>query len=100
MLIARHHDAVAGASCNVDMRVDAALADQAQARQSIEHLRLNPRSLTDQHQGLGLLQARNQAFAVLFMIIPDLHLMRIHQAKTGQRADGIEIIVKDGDSHG
>ena len=49
-------DAVPRAGVDVDVRIDAALADELELRQALEQRRADRRALADQHQRLGVLQ--------------------------------------------
>lgn len=55
MLAGGENHPVAGARCDVNMRIDAPLADQLQLRQTIQQGRLDLRPLADQYQRLGVL---------------------------------------------
>ena len=70
MLIRRHDHAAARARVDVDVRVDAALADQPEPVQPIEQRRANRGPFANQDQRLGVLQALGERVGVLDMISP------------------------------
>ena len=71
MLARRHDDAEPRAGVDIDMRIDAALADQPQLRQPLQQRRADLRALADQHQRLGVAQPLRQRVDVLDVIVPD-----------------------------
>ena len=75
MLIGRDHDAVPRAGVDVDVGIDAALADQTQPRQALDQRRSDGRALADQHQDLGLGQALGQPVEILDVVVPDLDVV-------------------------
>ena len=71
-VLARRHDhAEPRAGVDVDVRIDAALADQPQLGQPLEQRRADLRALADQHQRLGVVQALGQRVDVLDVVVPD-----------------------------
>src|SRR4051812_30406135 len=57
MLARRYDNAEAGAGGDIDMWVDAALADQLQFRQPLEQPRLYFRALANEHEYFNILEA-------------------------------------------
>ena len=99
MLERRHDDAEPRAGLDVDVRIDAALADQAEIRQAFEQRRADLRALAEQHQRLGGLQPGGEAIDVLLMVVPHRHLVAAELREAGQGAQRVEIVVEDGDFH-
>src|SRR5580692_5529655 len=100
MLARRDDDAEPRAGIDVDMRIDAALADQPQLGQLLKERRADLRPLAEQHQDLGILQALGKDIRVLHMVGPHRDVMAIEFPETLQRAQRVEIIVENGDFHG
>ena len=84
---------------DVDVRIDAALADQPQIGQALEQRRADLGALADQHQHLGVAQAPGQRVGVLEVVVPDGDVVADELVEAGQRADGVVIVVEDGDFH-
>ena len=100
VLVGAHDDAALGARGDVDMRIHAALADEAQAVELCNERRANLRALADQDQRIGVLQACGEPVCVLQMIVPDSHRVASQLAKAGERAHGVVVVVQYGDIHG
>ena len=75
MLAGRYDNATARAGFNVDMWIDAALADELKLGQALEQSCLNFRALANEHQAFGVLQAGSQRVSVLDMIVPDNNIV-------------------------
>ena len=99
MLARRDDDAEPRAGVDVDVRVDAALADQPEIGQALEQGRADLRALADQHQRLGVAQPLRERIDVLHMIVPDRDLVAVELAKARQRPQRVVIVVEDGDFH-
>ena len=99
MLARRHDHAEPGAGVDVDMRIDAALADELQIAQSLEQRRADLGPLPDQHQHLGVAQAMRQRVDVLDVIVPDRDVVALELLEASKRAHRVVIIVEDGDFH-
>src|SRR5215216_2748309 len=82
------------------MRIDAALADQLQLRQTLQQGVADLRPLADQHQSFGDAQPFRQHIHVLDMIVPDRDVMFVELAETIEGAQRVEIIVEDRYLHG
>jgi hypothetical protein len=93
-------DAVAGAGLDVDVGVDAALADQAQVRQALEQFRVDPSAFADKHQRFGVAQPGGQFVDVLGVVGPHLHPVPVESAEASQGAQGVEPVVEDRHVHG
>src|SRR5947199_10776775 len=81
------------------MRIDTALADQLQFRQSLQQGFTNLGSLADQHQRFGIAEALRQRVDILDVIVPDRDVMAGELAETAEGAHGVEIIVENGNLH-
>ena len=99
MLARRDDDAEPRAGLDIDMRIDAALADELQLGQPLKQRRADLRPLAEQHQDFGILQALGQSIRVLHMIGPHRDIVAVELPETRQRAQRVEIIVEDGDFH-
>lgn len=88
------------ARVDVDVRVDAALADQPQVGQAFEQWRPNLGALPDQDQDLSLSQPFGEHVHVLNVVVPDSDLVPIELLKAGESAQRVEVVVQDGDVHG
>jgi len=90
---------LARASLDVDVWVDAALADEAQARQARQQRCAHLRPLADQHERLRIFQPAGEEIHVIDVVVEHRHLERRQLPKTAQRAERVEVIVEDGDLH-
>ena len=95
MLARRHHDAEPGAGVDVDMRIDAALADQLELGQPLQQRRADLRALADQDQRLGVLQAVGQRIDVLDVVVPDRDVMAVELAEARKRPHRVVIVVEN-----
>src|SRR6516165_951474 len=59
------------AGLDIDMRIDAALADEAQLRQPYNQRRADRGALADQHQRLDVGKPRRERVGVLDVVVPD-----------------------------
>jgi hypothetical protein len=100
VLVGGHDDAQAGARVDVDVRVDTALADQAQPWQSFEQGRAHLGALPEKHQHFGVGQAFGQRVHVLDMVVPDRHFVAGQPGEAGQGAQRVKVVVEDRDLHG
>jgi hypothetical protein len=75
MLVRRHDHAQSRAGIDIDVRVNAALADELEIVQAFKQRRANFRSFPDQHKDFGLPQAFGKRVGVLDMVIPDRDLV-------------------------
>src|SRR5579862_6941857 len=82
------------------MRIDAALADEAQPGQPLEERRADLRALPDQHQSFGRGEALRERVGILDVVVPDDDLMRSELAEALQGAHGVKVIVENRDLHG
>ena len=83
MLARRDDHAEPLAGVDVDVRIDAALADQPQLRQAFQQRRADLRPLTDQHQRFGVVQPFGQRVGVLDVVVPDRDLVPGQLGETG-----------------
>src|SRR5712692_6540322 len=99
MLARGHHDAEPRAGSDVDMRIDAALADELQSGQAFQERRPDRGAFADQHQRFGVGKAGREYIDVLDMIVPDGDVMAVELAKARQGPHGVMVVVQDGDFH-
>src|SRR5215470_4689942 len=81
------------------MRIDAALADEAEIRQALKQRRADFRALADQHQNLGIAQTLGERVDVLDVIVPNRYLVAGEHAEASQRSQRVVIVVEDRDFH-
>jgi hypothetical protein len=99
MLAGRNDDAEPRTGLDVDMRIDAALADQFELWQSVQKRGCYLCALADQHQAFGVSQTIGEHVAVLHVIVPDFYVVTLQLVKTRKGPQRVEIIVKDGNIH-
>jgi hypothetical protein len=87
------------ASVDVNVGINATLADELQFVQAAEQRSLDLRSFSDEHQHFCIFQPLSQLIRFLHMIVPDLDVMILQFLEAGQRPDRIEVIVEDCDFH-
>ena len=84
-----------GAWSDVDMRIDAALADELEPGQPFEQRFADFRPLADQDQGFRILEPVRQDIDVLDVVVPDFDLVAVKFAETIKGADRVEVVVED-----
>src|SRR5262249_15147573 len=99
MLTGGYDDAQPRAGIDIDVRIDAALADEPQLGQALQKRSANGRAFPDQHQRFRVAQPVGERIEVLNVIIPYRHRMTGKLAEARQRAYGVVIIVQYGDFH-
>ncbi len=100
MLVRGQDDAEPRTGIDVDVRIDAALADELEPGQALEQGGADLGALADQHQGLGVFQARGQRIGVLDVVVPDRDFMAGQLAESIQSAQRVVIVVQYGYFHG
>src|SRR5437016_12456375 len=90
---------MARAGVDVDVRIDAALADEPQLVEALEQWSSNLRPLADQDQDFGVSQPFRERVEILAAVVPDGDFVACVLAETGKGAQRIVIVVEDGDSH-
>ena len=98
--VRRHDHAEPRARLDVDVRIDAALTDQAKPRQPLEQGCADLGALADQHQRFGVAQALRQRVDVLYVIVPDRDVVPVELGEAAERAQRVVVVVEDGDFHG
>src|SRR5207344_1361051 len=97
MLARRYNDTELRTGIDVDVRVDAALADEPELVQSMKQRRADLRPLTYQHKRFRIPQSFGQRIDVLDVIVPDLDLVTCQLFEAVEGAKRVVIIVKNGD---
>src|SRR6185503_8965168 len=92
VLIRRYDDAAMCTCVDVDMRVDAALADQPQRVEAIEQGLTYVRTLANQHERLRVFEAPGQRIDVLRVIGPDRDLVAVQLAKARESTKSVEVV--------
>ena len=75
MLARRHDNPAVGAGFNVNVRIDAALADQPEPNQPFKQDGAYIRALAYEHQAFSILQAPCHGLGFLQVVVPDRNLM-------------------------
>jgi hypothetical protein len=99
VLARRHDDAETRTGLDVDVRIDAALADEFELGQPFEQRRSNGRALADEHQAFGVLEPRRERVGILHVVVPDRNLVSLELLEAGKRAQRVEIIVQNRNLH-
>jgi len=82
------------------VRIHADLADEPELVEALEEGAADRRSLTDEGEGLGVPEPFGKDVDVLGVISPDRDVVSRHLAEAGEGANGVLIVVEDGDVHG
>src|SRR6266542_4631780 len=90
---------MARAGVDVDVRIDAALADEPQLIEALEQWSSNLRPLADQDQDFGVFQPFRERVEILDAVVPDGDFVACELLKTGKGAQRVVIVVEDGDPH-
>ena len=99
MHVRTEQHAVGRAGFNVDMRINAALRDQSEARQALQKFRADLVAFAKQNERFGGLHPRGQGDGVGLVVRPDGNIVIRKFAKTGQTAKRIEPVVENMDLH-
>src|SRR6266511_1270421 len=92
--------AAPGAGLDLDMGIDAHLADDAEAVEALQQRRADRCALADELQRLRVLEPLRQLVDVRGVVVPDRHLVARRLAEAPERADRVLVIVEDRDVHG
>src|SRR5512145_1537072 len=95
MLIGRYDDPAARAGIDVDVRVNAALADEPKRIEPFKQRLPNRRAFADQNEDLGAFETLGKGVDILRMIGPDRDLVSVQLAKARERAKRVEIIIEN-----
>src|SRR3954467_9283585 len=99
MKIRGDDDAEPGAGLDVDMRKDAALADETELLQAFEERRPDLRALADEDQRLSIGEPRSERVGLLDMVVPDPDLVPGELPEAPKGAERVVIVVEDRDFH-
>ena len=99
MLVGRYDDAAARARLDVDVRVDAPLADEPQGVKTFEKGLTDLRTLANQYEDLGVRETRGEGVGLLNMIVPDRDFVSVQFAKALKRTKRVEVIIEDRNLH-
>src|SRR6516225_7812824 len=100
MLAGGNDDAEARTCVDVDVRIDASLADEFQPGQTFQQGGTDGSPFADQYQNVALAQPISQNVGCVHMIVPNLDLVGGEPREARQGAQGIEVVVEDADFHG
>ena len=92
MLARRHDDAEPRAGIDVDVGIDAALADQSQSGQPFQQRGADLRALAEQDQHFRIGQPFGQAIDVLLVVVPDRDLVTRELCEAGQGPQRVEVV--------
>src|SRR4051794_31575280 len=87
------------ACLDVDVRVDAPLADEPEFREAFEQLSADRGPLANEDESLRVFQALGERTSLLNMVVPDVDLVSIESAKAGKRPQRVEVVVENRDPH-
>ena len=87
------------AGLDVDMRIDAALADKPEVRQPLQKRRGNRRALAKEDERLGVAQPFPKHVRVLDVIVPDRHVMAFQLGEARKLSERVEPVVKNVNLH-
>ena len=99
MLARRYDDTELRTGIDIDVRVDAALADEPELVQPMEQRRANLGPLAYQHQRFRIPQSCGQRIDILNVIVPDLDFVTCQFFEAVEGAKRIVIVIKKGDLH-
>src|SRR4029434_417549 len=99
MLARRHNDTALCTGIDVDVRVDAALADEPKLVQSMEQRCADLGPLAYQHQHFRIPQSFGQGIDILDVIVPDRDFVTCQLFKAVEGGMRVVIVVKNGDLH-
>jgi hypothetical protein len=91
--------AVLSAGVDVNMRIDASLADQSQPGQPLHQLPCDSSALPEENERLRIGQALNQISDLLDMIVPYDDFVSCETSEARQASQSVEPVVKDRDFH-
>jgi hypothetical protein len=92
-------DAEPGARSDVEVRVDASLADEPQRGQSLEERRSDRGSLPDEDQRLGRREAARELVHVVGVIREDRDVVPTKYGEARQCAQRVVVVIEDRDAH-
>jgi hypothetical protein len=99
MQAGRYDDAAPGAGVDIDVRVYAALADEFQFVEAVEKWSADLGALPDQYQRFSIFQTLHENIDVLNVVVPDGDVVGCELFETGKGAEGVVVVVEDGDLH-
>lgn len=87
------------AGFQIDVRIDASLADQLEIRQLFDKFAVNFGTFPDENENFGISQSLRKPVVVLEVIIPDRHLMGLQLGETVEFSNGVEVVIENSDIH-
>src|SRR5206468_7755639 len=99
VLIRRYDHAATCTRVDVDVRVDATLAEEPQRIEALEQRLTDVRTLANQHERLRVFEAPGQRVDVLSVIVPDRDLVAVQLAKARESTKGIEVVIQNRNLH-
>ena len=89
----------ARARVDVDVRHDADLADEREARQPVEQVGAHRGALAEQHQRVGVGEARGEHVGIRDVVGPHRDVVAGEERERRERPHGVLVVVEDGDLH-
>src|SRR5204863_5008766 len=99
VLVGGNYHAKPRAGLQIDVRIDAALADEPQLGQTLQQGRADRGALPDQDQNLRVAQPLRKRIHVLHVVVPDRDVMACELAEAAERAHRVVIVVQYADFH-
>ncbi len=99
MKVRAKEDAIAGAGLNIDMRKDAALADQSKIGEAVKQRARDAGPLADQHKSFDVGKPVDEFILVFNMIRPDGYIMPRQLCEARKRPQRIKPVVKNRNLH-
>jgi hypothetical protein len=94
-----HDDAEVRAGLDVDVGIDAPLADEPQLRKPLQEGGSNLGPFPDEDQGVGVDQASRELIQVLYVVCPHGDLVSVELVEARQRPERVEVVVEDRHLH-
>ena len=85
------------AGVDIDVGIDAALADEPELGEARQERRLDLRSFADQDQDVAVSEALSEHIHVLYVIVPDRDVEPGQLGEARQRVHGVEVVIQDRD---
>jgi hypothetical protein len=77
------------------MRVNTALADEAQRFKTLEQRRADLRTLANQYEYFRIFETRGEHISILSVIVPDRYLVSVQLGKAIKRTKRVKIVIEN-----
>jgi hypothetical protein len=95
MEVGRNHDAEPRTGRHVDMRIDAALADQPKPGEPLQEWRPDIGPLSEKHERFRVVEPPRQGISILDMVIPNADLVAVEFLEAFQAPERVVVIIQD-----